>query len=111
MRIFAEQVMGGENHTGSADSALSSALFEEALLNGGELFADGEAFDCGDLSALGLQDGDKAGVDQVFIHEDGAGSALAFTAALFGSGEVQVFAQDVKETLHWRRFDGFCMAI
>ena len=44
--------MGGENHTGSADSALSSALFEEALLNGVELFADGEAFDCGDLSAL-----------------------------------------------------------
>ena len=98
--------MGGEDHAGCADAALCSALFEEALLDGVEFFVDGEAFDGGDLGAFGLQDGDEAGVDEVAVHQDGAGSALAFAAALFGSGEVQVFAEDVEEALHGWGFDG-----
>ena len=67
---------------------------------------DGEAFDGGDVCAFGLQDGDEAGVDQFAVHEDGAGAALAFAAAFFGSGEVEVFAEDVEETLHGWGFDG-----
>ena len=32
--------------------------------------------------------------------QDGAGAALAFAAAFFGAGEVQVFAQNVEQALH-----------
>src|SRR5258705_8511750 len=103
--------MGGEDHTGSADAALGAALFEEALLDGVKFFVDGEAFDGGDFSAFCLQDGDEAGVDQVAVDQDGAGSALAFTAALFGSGEVRVFAEDVEEALHRWGFYGFFLAV
>src|SRR5216684_7848699 len=99
--------MGGEDHAGGADAALGSALFEEALLNGMEFLADDEAFDGGDFGAFGLQDGDEAGVDQVAVDQDGAGSAFAFAAALFGSGEVQVFAKDVEEAFHRWSFDVF----
>src|SRR5712675_778188 len=109
--MLVKQVMRGEDHAGGADAALGSALFEEALLDGMEFFVDDEAFDGGDFGAFDLQDGDEAGVDQVAVDQDGAGSALAFAAALFGSGKVQVFAEDVEEALHRWGFDGFCLAI
>ncbi len=98
--------MGGEDHAGSADAALGSAFFEEALLDWMKFFVDGEAFDGGDLGAFGLQDWDEAGVDEIAVHQDCAGSAFAFAAAFFGSGEVQIFAEDVEEALHRRSFDG-----
>jgi hypothetical protein len=34
LRIFSEQVVGGEDHAGGADAALGSATLEEALLDG-----------------------------------------------------------------------------
>ena len=86
VRVFVEQVVGGEDHAGGADSALRSAAFEEALLDGVEFFATGEAFDRGDARAFGLENGDEAGVDELSVHEDGAGAALAFAAAFFCSG-------------------------
>ena len=105
--------MGGEDHAGSADAALSSTFFEKALLDRVKLFIDGEAFDGGDLRAFGLQDGDEAGVYEISVHQDGAGPALAFATAFFRSGKVQIFAEDVEETLHrwdgegrWRVVDG-----
>src|ERR1700722_10626043 len=104
-------MMGGEDHAGGADAALGSTGFEENLLDGVELFVDGEAFDGGDLRVLSLQDGDQAGVDQVAVHQDGAGAALAFAAALFGSGKVKVFAEDVEEALHRWCFDGLGLVV
>src|SRR5271170_3055467 len=103
--------MSCEDHAGSADAALGSAFFEEALLDGVKFFVDGEAFDGGDVGAFGLQDGNQAGVDQVAVDQDGAGSAFAFAAALLGSGEVQILAENVQEALHWWRFDGFWVAV
>ena len=103
--------MGGEDHAGGADAALGSAVFEEALLDGVEFFVDGDAFDGGDVCAFGLQGGDEAGVDEFAVHEDGAGAALAFAAAFFCAGEVEVFAEDVEEALHGRGFDGFCSSL
>ena len=79
-------MVGCENHAGGADSALCSAVFEEALLDGVESFVDGYAFDGGDLCAFGLQGGDEAGVDEVAVEDDGAGSAFAFSAAFFCAG-------------------------
>ena len=73
------------------------------------MFVDGEAFDGGDVGAFGLEDGDEAGVDEVSVDEDGAGSAFAFAAAFFGAGEVEVFAEDVEEALHRRGVDGLLL--
>jgi hypothetical protein len=93
-------VMGGKDHAWCADAALGSTLFEETLLNGVEFLVDNEALDGGDLGAFGLQDGDEAGVDELAVDQNGAGSALAFAATFFGSGEVQIFAEDIKKPLH-----------
>ena len=103
--------MAGEDHAWSADAALGPALCEETLLDGMEFPVDAEALDSSDLGSFSLQNGDEAGVDQIAVDQDGAGSALAFAAALFGSGEVQVFAEDVEQALHRWSFDGFFAAI
>jgi hypothetical protein len=105
LRMFVEEMVGGEDHAGSADAALGSALLEEALLDGVEFFFVGEAFDGGDFGAFGLEYRDEAGVDEFAVHQDGAGAALAFAAAFLGSGEVKVFAEDVEEVLHGWGFD------
>ena len=109
--MFFEQVVGGEDHAGSADAALRSALLEEASLDGVEFLVDCDAFDGGDVGGFGLEDGDEAGVDEFTVHEDGAGAALAFAAAFLGSGEVEVFAEDVEEPLERRGFDGLGLAV
>jgi hypothetical protein len=111
--VLVEQVVGGEDHAGGADAALGSAFFEEALLDGMEMGWVAEAFDGEDGRLVGLKRGDEAGVDQLAVEQDGAGSALAFAAAFLGAGEVEVFAKDVEEAAHrgsgegvWRVVDG-----
>src|SRR5271170_5609487 len=109
--MFVEEMMGSENHAGSADPALGSAFFEEASLDGMEFSVDGEAFDGRDVGAFDLQDRNEAGVDKISVEEDRTSSAFAFTAALFGSGEVQVFAEYIEEALHRWGFDGSGFAV
>src|ERR1700739_2937049 len=101
-----EKLMGGEDHARSADATLRPTFFEEALLDGVKLLVDDETFDGSDLRAFGLQNGNQAGVDQIAVHQDGAGSALAFAAAFLGAGEVQIFAEDIEKSLHRRSLDG-----
>ena len=57
----------------------------------------GEAFDGGDLGAVGDGGEGEAAVDAAAIDEDGAGSALAVVAAFFAAGELEVFAQGVEQ--------------
>ena len=50
-----------------------------------------KAFDGDDVGALGLQDWDEAGVDELGlsvspVHQDGAGAAFAFAAAFLCAG-------------------------
>ena len=54
LRILFKQMMRGEDHPGSADAALRPAVLEEALLDGVELWTDGETFDGADGCAVGL---------------------------------------------------------
>ena len=106
LRMFLKEVVSGEDHAGSADAALRSTFLEEAPLNGVKLFVDDEAFDGCDPGAIGLQDGDEAGVDQISVDQDGAGSALAFSTTFLGSGEVQVLAENVEEVELLKTGDG-----
>ena len=108
MRVLLEQVVGGEDHAGGADPALGSAVLEEALLDRVQRSGGfgGETFNGGDRRAVSLQDRHQAGVDELAIHQHGAGAALAFAAPFLGSGEAEVFAQHVEQALHGRRVDG-----
>jgi hypothetical protein len=109
--MLIEEVMGGKDHAWRADAALGSTLFKETLLNGVESLADDKAFNSGDFGAFGLQDGDEAGIDEIPVDEHGAGSALPFATALFGSGEVEVFSEDVEEALYWWSSYGSFLAV
>jgi hypothetical protein len=75
--VFVEEMMRGEDHAGGADAALRAAFFQEALLDRVKVAVGEDAFDGGDMRVVGLQGGDKAGVDEFSVDEDGAGSALA----------------------------------
>ncbi len=70
------------HHAGSADAALGSAVQEEGLLDGVKLIGRAEAFDGADAGAVGLRDGDQAGVDEEAVEDDGAGSAFALRRSL-----------------------------
>jgi hypothetical protein len=56
-----------------------------------------EAFDGGDGFSGGIGYGELAGAARRAIQKDGAGAALAFAAAVFGSGEAEFFAQGEKQ--------------
>ena len=70
-----------------------------------------KAFHGLDVGALGLQNRHQATVDELAIHADRAGAALAFAAAFLGSGQVQIFAQHVEQALHRRHLHGARFAI
>ena len=54
---------------------------------------------------------DEAPVDQFSVHPDGAGAAFAFAAAFLGSGEAEIFAEDIEEALHGRDIDYLRLAV
>ena len=97
MLVLFEESDGGADLAGGAVAALEAVVFEEGGLDGVEGVALGEAFDGGDLGAVGGDGEGEAGVDAAAVEEDGAGSALAVVAALFAAGEFEVFAQGVEE--------------
>ncbi len=97
MRGRFEEGDGAEDHAGDAVTALHGFGVEEGLLDAVEAVAGGEAFDGGDGLVFGEAGGGEAGGDGFAIEEDAASAALAFAAAVLGSGEAEVFAEDVEE--------------
>ena len=67
------------------------------MLDGAEVAGLAEAFDGGDFGAGGGYGEGEAGVDAAAVEQDSAGAALAVIAALFAAGEVEVFAEEVKQ--------------
>ena len=59
-----------------------------------------------EAGSVGLRGGDEAGVDEQAVEQDGAGTALAFAAALFGAGESELRAEDVEQAGHGWGLDG-----
>ena len=60
--ILLEEIDGGEDHAWSANSALSAAVGNECLLDGIQLVLSGHPFDCADLSAFNLRDGNETAI-------------------------------------------------
>lgn len=103
--------MRGENHAWCTDTALGSTVFKEALLNGMHSLISGQSFNAGYLSAFSLQRWNEAGVDELPVEDDGTGSTFTFSATLFGSGEMEIFAQDIQKAFHGLGFDGLAFTI
>src|SRR5262245_23716303 len=56
-----------------------------------------ESFDRQDGMLVRIRDRSEAGSDRFAIEQDGAGAALAFAAAVFCAGQVQLFAQNLEQ--------------
>ena len=81
-----------------AYAALRAAFVQKRLLQYVERFGSTQRLDGFYLSPLHLTDWDETAVHRHAIHQHRAGAALPLAAALFGAGEVVVFAQNVDET-------------
>ena len=88
------------NHARRTDAALRSSAFKKRLLYRVQNAVLSKPLDRAQSSSLGLEHGNQAAIYQFTIHEHGAGTALSFAAALFGSGKAQFGAQDVEQPLH-----------
>jgi hypothetical protein len=96
-RIFFEQGISLQDHSGSAVSALKRALFEEGLLERMELTIFFESFNGNDAFSCREAQWELAGKDRLAVDEDGAGPAKSFSAAGFRAGVFEVCAKDPEE--------------
>jgi len=94
---FVEQRLGGHDHAVDAVTALHGLLVDEGLLDLVHFLSRAQTFESSDGFILRGADLSDAGTDGVAVHDDGAGAALRHAAAVFGSVELEVVAQNVKQ--------------
>ena len=83
------------DHARRAEAALQAVIVAERRLHRMQLVALGEAFDGGDVGAVGLTDQHGAGLDRPAVDMHDAGAALAGVAADMGAGQAQMLAQQM----------------
>ena len=82
---------------GRAIAALIAVMLDERGLHGVQVFRCTQPFDRLDLVALMHDRERQARIDPPPTHDDRAGAALAVIATLLGAGEMQMFAQRIKQ--------------
>jgi len=97
IRFFFQQADRAHDHAGGAITALEGAFGEERFLDRMKFVAFGEAFDGDDGFFVGVGNWSKACGDAFAVEENGASATLAFAAAIFCPGELEVFAEDIEE--------------
>src|SRR5438552_6278352 len=100
LRIFLEQTNGGHHHSRRANAALCPAAFDESLLHRVQLVTSRDSFDRLDLCAFNLRDRHQATINNLAINHDRASATFAFAATFFRSGQLQLLAQHIEQTLH-----------
>src|SRR5690606_1970868 len=95
--VALEQRVGGHENAGRAEAALRGAVLAEGGLERVRLAGAREAFDGGDIPALGLPDGGQAGEYGLSVEEDGAGATVALVATLFGAGQAEDIAKRLEQ--------------
>jgi hypothetical protein len=95
VRLFMQQTGSGHDHAGSAVSALQGIGFDKGSLQRVQMPIALHAFDGSDLFALRELHRRTARSHGDAVEEDGARTALPFTAAVLGAGEVEFFAKNV----------------
>src|SRR5215469_4720766 len=94
-----EKRHGSENHPRGTVAALEGFDFEERLLHGIELAPAPQAFDGRNLLSGNGARRDSARANRQAFDENGAGSALAFAASVFGAGQSEMVAQNIEKAL------------
>src|SRR3954451_20728905 len=75
--IVLEEIDASHDHARRAEAALEPVLLPEAALDRVQLAILRQPLDRLEVGAIGLDRQDRAGLDRVAIHDDGAGAALA----------------------------------
>ena len=109
--IVFEQLYSPQHHAGSAESAVESVVFLEALLNGVQPFSCGQSFDGDHFLPIGLNGQYGAGFDGFTIEQNGACSAAGGVAADMSTGHAKLFADEVNQKRPWFDLDGVLFTI
>ena len=96
-RVALEQRDRRQDHTGHAVAALHRVFLDEGFLDRVQFPVLRQALDGFDVAAFDLRNLCLAGSNRIAVEQHGAGAALAFAAAVFGSREVQVLAQHLEQ--------------
>lgn len=97
VRVALEQLDSGQDHAGSAETALQAVAFPEAFLHWMQLTVGGEPLDSGHFSSVGLDGEESAGFDGFAVKEDGAGTAQAGFTADVRAGKFALVANEMDE--------------
>src|SRR6266853_3695169 len=100
-----------QNHSRSADAALRTTAFQESRLQRAQLRTFGDAFDRSKIRARCLKSRDEAAIHQLAIHQDGARTALTFSATFLRAGQPKLLSQDIQQPLHGKDANRFQLAV
>ena len=99
------------DHARGAIAALQAVIVAERGLHRVQFVAFGNAFDGGDIGAVGLTDQHGAGFDRAAVDMDDTGTALAGVTADMGAGQIQMIAQQMDQQRSVLEFGRNCLAI
>ena len=112
MRVPFQQADGCDYHPGRADATLRAAAFDERLLHRVQLSSTNRnCFDRLERAAFDLRYRHETTVHQLPVDQNAARAAFAFATTFFGSGEIQLLAQYVEQTLHGKGFEHSPLAV
>ena len=99
MRILVQQSLRGDQYCWSAVAALRGAEISKRFLQRMQGAVCAEPFHCQHFFFVAFEREEQAGQNRFAVQQDSARPALAEFAAVFCSGVVQVFAEDLEQRL------------
>lgn len=105
MWLTVEQGLQGHDHAVDAITALCGLLVNEGLLNGGGLVGRAQTFQRSDLMACDPFNGYDARACGDAVNQHSTGSAFAQATAKFGTVQLEVVAQYIKQRRVWLDLD------
>ena len=95
-----QQALCGQDEAGRAETALGRAVENPGFLQRMQMIGRAQPFQRHDLgvvfNAFHLDD---AAADELAVHDDGAGAAMAFFATELHAGELELIAQHISENV------------
>ena len=82
-----------KDHTGRTETALNGAVADEGILNFAHTAVFRQSLNRGDAPAFRHQCQIQTAVDADAIYQNGAGTAVAFAATFFRTGQTQILPQ------------------
>jgi len=95
--IFGQEFDCLHDHSRGAIPALKGAFGQESFLHGVQLVPFGKALNGQDRLLLDVGERSDASSDAFAVDQDSAGAALAFATSVFGSGKLQILAQNIQQ--------------